>query len=83
MKQDINDYLYNKLKISKDGKAYYNYNKNINQYLASHITYLIYEIFYFNSLPYYEFLMTTFRDYENFISNNLYILNQNNPTGLF
>ena len=27
--------------------------------------------------------MTTFRDYENFISNNLYILNQNNPTGLF
>lgn len=83
LKQDINDYLYNKLKISKDGKAYYNYNKNINQYLASHITYLIYEIFYFNSLPYYEFLMTTFRDYENFISNNFYILNQNNPTGLF
>ena len=27
LKQDINDYLYNKLKISKDGKAYYNYNK--------------------------------------------------------
>ncbi|MBF7018018.1 hypothetical protein [Staphylococcus durrellii] len=82
-KQDISDYLYNKLKILKDGKAYYNYNKNINKHLTSQITYLIYEIFYLNSLPYYEFLMTTFRDYENFISNNLYILNQNNPTGLF
>lgn len=80
--KDITDYLHNKLEISKDNKTYYNYQKNIKQHLEPHITYLIYEIFYLNSLPYYEFLIITLRDYENFISNNLYILNQNNPTKL-
>ena len=70
------------MEISKDNKTYYNYQKNIKQHLEPHITYLIYEIFYLNSLPYYEFLIITLRDYENFISNNLYILNQNNPTKL-